>query len=68
MASYGAETQVGPVDVTSLVHCGSNQLEVYNRDAGFSVSGVIYSATLEIVECNSPVSNSSWGAVKALYR
>jgi hypothetical protein len=66
--SYATETQVGPVDVTSLVQCGVNQLQVYNRDAGFAVSGVIYSATLDITECASPVEGSSWGNIKALYR
>ncbi len=50
------------------MQCGANQLQVYNRDAGFAVSGVIYSATLEITECMSPVEDSSWGNIKALYK
>lgn len=66
--NYAAETQAGPVDVTSLVQCGINQLQVYNRDAGFAVSGVIYTATLDIIECMSPAEDSSWSSIKALYK
>ncbi len=66
--SYATETQVGPVDVTGLIACGSNQLQVYNRDAALVVSGVIYSATIDITECAVPTEDSSFGSVKSLYR
>lgn len=65
--NYAAET-VAAADVTSLLQCGTNRLQIYNRDAGFVVSGVIFSATLDIRECTVPVDQSSWGAIKSLYR
>jgi hypothetical protein len=55
------------VDVTGMVECGPNALQIYNRDVGIVVSGVIYSATIDIVECNVPVEERAWGDVKALY-
>ncbi len=66
--SYAAETQVGGVDVTSLLHCGSNQLQIYNRDAALVVSGVIYTATIDIQECIVPTEPTTFGRIKALYR
>jgi len=65
--SYATESLVS-VDVTGLVHCGTNELHVYNRDAGFVVSGVMFSATFELTECATPVESSSWGVIKSLYR
>lgn len=65
--SYANETTV-VADVTGLVHCGLNRLEVYDRDAGFSVSGVMYSATIEVEECVTSTETSSWGAIKSMYR
>ena len=65
--NYAAET-LAAAEVTSLLHCGTNRLQIYNRDAGFVVSGVIFSATLDIRECTVPVDESSWGAIKSLYR
>ncbi len=66
--SYATETQSGATDVTALIACGSNQLQVYNRDAGFVVSGVIYSATIDITECSVPTESSNFSNVKSLYR
>jgi hypothetical protein len=66
--SYAVPTQTGPIDVTALLHCGSNQLQVYNRDAAFVVSGVIYSATIDISECSVPTEAESFGSIKTLYR
>jgi len=65
--SYATQTQVFGVDVTSLLHCGTNELEVYNRDAALVVSGVIYSVTIDISECPVGTEKSTFGAVKALY-
>jgi hypothetical protein len=56
------------VDVTSIVHCGPNTLYIYNRDAGCVVSGLIFSATLDLRECLTPTSPGTWGKVKAQYR
>lgn len=66
--NYGTETFSGPIDVTSLVHCGGNELQVYNRDAGYVVSGVMYSATIDIIECSTATEEASWSLVKPLYR
>ena len=65
--NYATETTAS-ADVTGLIQCGSNSLQVYVRDAGFSVTGVIYSASLDIHECVVPVEESTWGSVKSLYR
>jgi hypothetical protein len=66
--SYAAQTTAGPLDVTALLHCGSNQLQVYNRDAAILVSGVIYSAVIDITECAVPTESNSFSNVKSLYR
>ena len=66
--SYATATQVSGVDVTALLHCGTNELQVYNRDAALVVSGVIYTVTIDISECPVGTEPSSFGAVKALYR
>ena len=66
--NYATPTQSGPVDITALLHCGNNQLQVYNRDAAFVISGVIYRATIDIVECSVPTTGPSFGTVKSLYR
>jgi len=66
--SYAAQTLAGPIDVTSLLHCGSNQLQVYNRDAAILVSGVIYSVSIDITECSVPTESTNFSSVKSLYR
>lgn len=65
--SYATETQA-TADVTSILHCGTNTLYVYNRDGGCAVSGVIFSATFTLQDCTVSVEPSAWGRVKALYR
>ena len=65
--SYATETSV-VVDVTGILQCGVNTLYVYDRDAGCSISGLIYSATFQIEECTVSVEPDSWGRTKALYR
>ena len=65
--SYATETTV-VVDVTGILHCGANTLYVYDRDAGCSVSGLIYSASFQIDECTVSTEPDSWGRVKSLYR
>lgn len=66
--NYATDTIASGVDVTNLLHCGNNQLSIYNRDLGFTVSGVMFSATLEILDCEVSSESSNWGNVKALYR
>jgi len=66
--NYAAQTVVLSADVTGLVHCGANRLEVYNRDLGFIVSGIMYSATIEVTPCSTPTENSTWGVIKNQYR
>jgi hypothetical protein len=41
---------------------------MYDRDVGSFVSGVIFSATIEIVECTVRTEMTTWSRVKALYR
>ena len=65
--NYATEYSV-TVDVTALVHCGANELHVYDRDGAAVVSGTMFSATLEIVECPLKTEQSTWGSIKALYR
>lgn len=66
--SYAAQTVAGPVDVAPLLHCGTNSLQIYNRDAALIISGIIYRASLDITECAVPDEAASFGTIKALYR
>jgi hypothetical protein len=66
--NYAAQTQAPLTDVTNLLRCGPNRLEVYNRDLGFIVSGVIFSATIDVAGCATPAQSPSWGVIKSLYR
>lgn len=66
--SYATPTTVGPIDITSMIHCGANELQVYNRDAAFVISGIVYSAKIDITDCTVPSENSAFGSIKALYR
>lgn len=66
--SYAAQTQVGGVDVASLLHCGTNYLQIYNRDAALVISGIVYSAMIDITECAVPTQSTTIGQVKAIYR
>lgn len=65
--SYATETS-GVVDITSMIHCGANTLHVYDRDGAAVVSGVMFSAIVEIMECTVPTRSTTWGGIKALYR
>jgi hypothetical protein len=66
--SFAAETSTGPVDITDMLHCGTNSFFMYDRDVGSFVSGVIFSATIEITECTVHTEMTTWSRVKALYR
>ena len=65
--SYATENG-GTVDVTSLIHCGANDIHVYNRDAAYVVTGVMFSVTIDIIGCPVKTEEQTWGKVKALYR
>lgn len=66
--SYAAQTMAGPIDVAALLHCGTNSLQIYNRDAAMIISGIIYRATFDIAECTVPEEATTFGAIKSLYR
>ncbi len=66
--NYAVQTQTGAVDVTGMLQCGSNQLQIYNRDAALVVSGIIYNATFDIKECSVPTVSITFGLLKARYR
>lgn len=55
-------------NILPLIHCGRNTLYVYDRDIGCAVSGAIWTAKLDLIECRTPAKPSSWGSVKASYR
>lgn len=65
--SYATESFVGGIDVTSILHCGSNTLHIYNRDLACAVSGILFNATLTISECTVGTEPSTWSNVKALF-
>lgn len=64
---FNTETTVGPIDVSGLVQCGTNELQIYDRDTSATASGVIYSATLEILPCVVPNESKSFGTIKSQY-
>ena len=49
------------------LNAGLNNLEVYQRDAGCAVSGIILTCTL-YTSCPVPTEETSWGRIKNLYR
>jgi len=65
--SYATEN-TGSVDVTGIIHCGQNEIHVYNRDAAYVVTGVMFSVNIDIVGCPVKTEQSTWGSIKALYR
>lgn len=65
--SYATESGAS-LDVTGLVHCGLNEIHVYNRDAAFVVTGTMFSVTLDIIGCPVKTESSTWGKIKALYQ
>jgi hypothetical protein len=66
--SFAAETSTGPVDITEMLQCGTNTFFMYARDVNAFVSGVIFSATIQIAECTVRTEATTWSRVKALYR
>jgi hypothetical protein len=66
--NFAAPTSDSGLDILSLLHCGRNTLYVYDRDVACAVSGAIWTARIDLVECITPVRPSSWGGVKATYR
>lgn len=66
--SYAVPTTVGPIDITAMIQCGNNELQIYNRDAAFVISGIVYSAKIDITDCTVPDETSTFGGIKALYR
>ncbi|MGE0143607.1 MAG: hypothetical protein AB7I19_07435 [Planctomycetota bacterium] len=52
--NYGAQTLWTHANVGPLLLPGTNHLQVYQRDVGASLGGVIYSAELAIVPCVTP--------------
>ena len=65
--SYATENTAS-IDVTGLIHCSRNEIHVYNRDAAFVVTGVMFGVTIDIVSCPVETEHSTWGSIKALYR
>jgi hypothetical protein len=65
--NYATENTV-TLDVTNLMHCGQNELHVYDRDGAATVSGALFSAFFAIDECALPTKPSTWGGLKATYR
>ena len=66
--SYATMSTVSGIDVTGILHCGTNTLHIYNRDLACAVSGILFSATLKINECTVAANPSTWSNVKALYQ
>jgi len=66
--SYAMPTQVGPINVASLLQCGTNYLQIYNRDAAYVISGIIYTATIDITDCIVSEESTTFGGIKSLYR
>jgi hypothetical protein len=52
--SYSAQTGLVHANVAPFLVSGTNSLQVYQRDLGASLGGVIYSAELAIVPCITP--------------
>jgi hypothetical protein len=69
-----AFTAGNPVTPTTAVaynvplSAGLNYLEVYQRDAGCAVSGLMLSCTVYTSCGPVPIEETSWGRVKSLYR
>lgn len=68
VGSYAAETQVLNYNVTGAVSTGANELFLYNRDQGFSVSGLIFGAQFRIVPAPGAAALLGLGSLVALRR
>jgi hypothetical protein len=64
----GADKQYSAVAFNVPLNPGTNSLEVYQRDAGCGIAGLILSCTV-YANCGAvPVQPRSWGSIKAQYR
>lgn len=66
--NYATQTTVNGIDILPLLHCGKNTIYVYDRDLGCVISGVNFSATVNLDDCIDPANSTSWGRLKATYR
>ncbi len=64
--SRAYQSQVTGIDISSMTHCGRNYLYVYGTE-GIRLSGVIFHADIT-TDCVVPTRETTWGAIKALYR
>lgn len=62
----------GYVDVTGMLHCGVNEIHVYNRDGTSvpetSATGLLFKISILVFSCPLATEGSTWGAVKSMYR
>jgi len=64
----GADQQYSAVAYNVPLNPGTNNLEVYQRDAGCGIAGLILSCTV-YADCGAvPAEEQSWGSIKSLYR
>lgn len=68
VGSYATETQVLNYNVTGAVSTGANELFFYNRDQGFSVSGLIFGAQFRIVPAPGAAALLGLGSLVGLRR
>jgi uncharacterized protein (TIGR03382 family) len=65
---YSIETTALGMNVTGAINTGLNELFVYQRDQGFSVSGVIFSATFDIIPAPGASALAAMGLLVATRR
>ncbi|MBI1190181.1 MAG: hypothetical protein GC200_05800 [Tepidisphaera sp.] len=68
VGSYATETQVLGLNITGAVSTGANELFLYNRDQGFSVSGLIFGATIQVVPAPGAAALVGLGSLAVLRR
>lgn len=64
----GSNPQYSAVAYNVPLNAGVNSLEVYERDAGCGLGGLILSCTVYAACGPVPVQTESWGSIKAIYR
>jgi hypothetical protein len=64
----GSNPQYSAVAYNVPLNLGANNIEVYQRDAGCSVSGLILSATVYSDCSGVPTESTSWGSIKSTFR
>ena len=64
----GATPQYTAVAYNVPLNAGSNSLEVYQRDAGCGLGGLILSATVYASCGVVPIQPMSWGATKSIFK